>query len=558
MTLWNQGVRTHHSISSMCFQLVRVSRFTLRPFRPGPTVFLILGWLTAAGTCQQVAVQLSLNFTGANSSALPSDAALAAGPNHVMEFVNGAVAVYDKSSGANLQSITDLAFWGRAGVAIPANWDVTDPRLVFDTASQRWFASQVDFDPSGVINTNHFLLAVSTTVDPTGTWKGFSLPSVPGGVNDFADFPTLGMDAQGVYLSGDLFDVNGNSVGPTLVSLPKAGLLAGVPTISGFTSFGVLSYSARGTILQPAVCMDGTGTGNVLATGGLGFNSITGKFETDTTLVASTVLNAGLNGGATLDDAVFLGVPGFTAPLDPTQPSGSQNLDDGDARFSATVHTVGGVVFATHGTEVGGRAAIRWYRIQAGTYTLLESGTISDPNLDLFYPSIAANSNGTIVIGYNGCSLSSYISSYAVVGQTVSGVTTFGSPLLLQSGLASYQNVDSSGTSRWGDYSATCVDPSDPTRFWTLQTFPSSRHVWSAQITQILTSPLQLNLAQAGTNVVISWTSLATGFQLQVASAASAAGGWSLVTQTPIQNGSTFSVTIPAGESQQFFRLAGP
>src|SRR5689334_3833489 len=102
----------------MWLKLVTVCRFgrTRRPFGPGPAVILILGWLTAAGTCQQVAVQLGLNFTGVNSSALPSDAALAAGPNHVMEFVNGAVAVYDKSTGANLQSITDLTFWGRAGV----------------------------------------------------------------------------------------------------------------------------------------------------------------------------------------------------------------------------------------------------------------------------------------------------------------------------------------------------------------------------------------------------------------------------------------------------------
>jgi hypothetical protein len=81
--------------------------------------------------------------------------------------------------------------------------------------------------------------------------------------------------------------------------------------------------------------------------------------------------------------------------------------------------------------------------------------------------------------------------------------------------------------------------------------------VWSAQITQLLTAPLQLAVTPAGTNVVISWTSLVTGFQLQTATTLSAAGGWSAVAQPPVLNGSVFSVTIPANGSKQFFRLVG-
>lgn len=502
-------------------------------------------------------MQVGLNFTAANSTALPSDASVAVGSNYVMELLNGAAAVYNKGTGANLKSITDLTFWSQAGVSIPANWDVTDPRLFFDTASQRWFASMVDFDPTGNINTNHFLLAVSATADPRGSWKGFSFVSVPGGVSDFADFPTLGFDSQGVYLSGDLFDASGNSVGPTLVSIPKAGLLASTPSISGRVSFGIMSYSARGMILQPAVCMDGSEAGNVVGTDGLGFNFNTGSFETDTVLVASTVLTPGTSGGATLGNAVLFSVPGFTAPPDPTQPDGSQNLDDGDSRFSASIFCVGGVLFATHSTQVAGRAAVRWYRIAASTYTLLESGTLSDPNLDFFYPSIAANTNGTVVIGYNAAGQGTYVSCYAVVGQTVNGVTTFGSPLLLKSGLASYQNVDSSGTSRWGDYSATCVDPADPSRFWTLQTFPTGATTWKPQITELLTSPLQLTVTPSPGQLMVSWTSLSTGFQLETAPTPNSVS-WVPVNQTPTLNGSVYTVSIPATGTQQFFKLVGP
>src|SRR5207248_419031 len=100
------------------------------------------------------------------------------------------------------------------------------------------------------------------------------------------------------------------------------------------------------------------------------------------------------------------------------------------------------------------------------------------------YPSMAANEAGVVVIGCNGSSSQSYVSSYAVAGQVVSGKLVFGDLLLLKAGTASYQNpdfTDPSGTSRWGDYSATSLDPADPTRFWTIQMIPVSTTAWRTQ-----------------------------------------------------------------------------
>ena len=207
-------------------------------------------------------------------------------------------------------------------------------------------------------------------------------------------------------------------------------------------------------------------------------------------------------------------------------------LADNDARFSARVYTVGGVIFAVHNTEVDGRAAIRWYRINATNYALLESGTIADPNLDLIFPSIAANANGVVVITCNGSGLNTYISSYAYVGQTVNGVTTFGNSILLASSSVNYHDLNeqlgSTVDSRWGDYSTVSVDPSDSTHFWIIQMLPvydadldifgnGDAVVWQTQITELITSlPLpQLTITLAGTNATISWPSSAAGYQLQ-------------------------------------------
>jgi hypothetical protein len=516
--------------------------------------FSLIGIVSSSAT---LVTQVGLNFTGStynvNSDAIPPDSEGAIGPNHYVELINGRFAVYSKSTGGVLLSETDISFWNAAGITFPRNWDVTDPRVIYDPISQRWFASQVDFNQ--IVNTNHFLLAVSATSDPTGRWSGFSIPSDPGG-NNFADFPTLGLDSQGVYLSGDMFDPANNPIGPTLLTIPKAGLLASPASITGRTWFGILSYASRGYILQPAICLDGSAGGNVLGTGGLGFNFNTGNFETDYTLIASRVQNAAGPGSATLSSSTVLNVAGYTAPSDPTQPDGSSNLDDGDARFSASVRRVGNVLFAVHNTEVNNLAAIRWYRINATNNAVLETGTITDPIQDLFYPSIAANTNGTVVIACNGSSIQNYVSCYATVGQTVNGVTTFGGLILLQSGTDSYQNTDTTGTSRWGDYSATSVDPSDATQFWTIQMYPSGPATWSTQITQILTGPLTLSISASSQGIVVSWPAAATGFQLQSTTALGPSASWSIVPQTPVIIGNTASVILPALSPQhQFFRL---
>jgi hypothetical protein len=516
---------------------------------------LVLAICSVEKISAQVVVAIGQNFTAStfnvDSSSVPPDPNGAAGPLHFVELINGRFSVFNKSNGSKVQTMSDLTFWSQAGVTIPSGWDVTDPRIIYDPVSQRWFASQVDFNLN--VNTNRFLLAVSTTADPTGSWKGVAIPSDPGG-NNFADFPTLGLDSQGVYLSGDMFDINSVPLGPTLVSIPKAGLLANPPTASGLTWFGIMSYNNRGDILQPAICLDGSGQGSVLAADSVGIDQ-SGNSVTNTLLVSFRVQNASGPGQATLTSSSFLTVPPYTVPPFPTQPDGSANLDNGDARFSAKVYELSGVLYAVHNTQVNNLCALRWYRINAATQTVLESGTISDPVKDLYYPSIAANTNGTVVIAYNGSSINTFVSGFAVVGRTIGGVTTFGNPMLLQSGIASYQNTDTTGTSRWGDYSATCVDPADPGRFWTIQEFPSSASAWSTQITELLTGYPVLSSTITANNLQLTW--FGTLFNLQTTSSL-ATPNWTPVTQNLSTNNGLVTAQVPATSGSALFRLQAP
>ena len=62
--------------------------------------------------------------------------------------------------------------------------------------------------------------------------------------------------------------------------------------------------------------------------------------------------------------------------------------------------------------------------------------------------------------------------------------------MLLKAGVADYQNIDNVGRNRWGDYSATMLDPDDPYLFWTIQEWVSATDIWSTQIVAIDLEPV--------------------------------------------------------------------
>src|SRR6266436_1539638 len=116
-------------------------------------------------------VTIGANFEGADQSADrsfelgvafdPPDTDGAVGPNAIVELLNNLYRVYDKS-GALLQTSRLQDFWLNAGVTLAGF--AFDPRVVYDPASQRWFASSA---ANPRVPGNPILLAVSNTSDPT-------------------------------------------------------------------------------------------------------------------------------------------------------------------------------------------------------------------------------------------------------------------------------------------------------------------------------------------------------------------------------------------------------
>src|SRR5262249_3188876 len=91
----------------------------------------------------QVVVAIGQNFTAStyrvDAAFLPPDSDGAAGPQHFVELINGRFSVFNKSDASKVQTMTDIAFWTQGGITFPSGWDVTDPRIIYDPSSQRWF-----------------------------------------------------------------------------------------------------------------------------------------------------------------------------------------------------------------------------------------------------------------------------------------------------------------------------------------------------------------------------------------------------------------------------------
>ena len=428
-----------------------------------------------AAPARSASVEIGLNFratTAFESGFFPPDSMMAVSEEHVVELINGAYRVYSKTDGQRLQATTLEGFWRLAGV-VP-KFFAFDPRVLYDPSTRRWFALAVDDQNDA----NNFLVAVSRTSDPTAGWTAFQIPS--DSANQlWADFPTLGMNAEGLFVTGNMFDFDDqSSFLVNVLVLPKEDLLAGTPSIARASIFERIGPAEIG--ISPHAVFDPDGF------------SDSGILLSDLSILASLVRSdiTGSIFAPSFEGRTVIETQSFAFPLLAPQPGPKQDLEVccSDNRFGASVVLQDGSIWAVSTVGLSGLPALRWLEIDAASNEILQTGVVTDDELAFYYGSIAVNELGQVVIGCNGSSESQFVSSYAVVGETANGVTTFGEPVLLAAGVSDYQRVFS-GRNRWGDYSATVVDPSDPLSFWTIQEIVVEENVWATQITQIRLGP---------------------------------------------------------------------
>lgn len=242
----------------------------------------------------------------------PPDQALCAGNGFVVEAVNSVIRVHDRS-GAVVAGVQDLnTFLGYpAAIDRTVNPPVIGPQVIdvichYDPDSNRFVVADTTLGslPDGSFTGKNTIdVAVSNTGDPTGAWTVYRIPAQNDGTDGtpnhgctldgtkpgpcFQDYPHIGADRNGIYISTNEYDLFGPGFNAAQVfAFPKAELAAHGPTVHvtlvqnlsvagtpGFTVWpatspaGEYSNQANGTeYFLSTIAGDGSETGNPTGT----------------------------------------------------------------------------------------------------------------------------------------------------------------------------------------------------------------------------------------------------------------------------------------------------
>jgi hypothetical protein len=266
----------------------------------------------------------------------------------------------------------------------------------------------------------------------------------------------------------------------------KEQLLRGAPNEQlALTRFDRLDLDTIGYFVQPAIALDDTGGPGVLLAD-LANVGLPGRFKL-------SLLTGDIHAPRLDTSLAPIDLRRYDPPPAARQPNGAEDIDTGDGQFMLAPSLIvrNGSLWGVESVASNERAAVRWFEIDPRTATLRQEGLIAYPDLDFYYGSLAVNEFGEVVLGFNGSGTDEFISSYAAIGRTLGGTTTFGLPILLKAGLDTYEYKLSPTMRRlrWGDYSGTVVDPEDARVFWTFQEFVLERDRWGTQLTQIQVVP---------------------------------------------------------------------
>ena len=431
-----------------------------------------------------------------NFTAIPPDTQGAVGPNHVVTILNTQVTIQSRSGAVQTGfPITLNAFWGPLG-----NFnDTFDPRIFYDTAAGRWIACSA---VNGETSSSALLLAASQTGDPTGKWNYYRINI--GAANQWGDFPVLGFNANWVVVSMNLFQIRGQGayIATDLYVFSKADLYDANGTGNHVT------FSDTGGEFTPVRDYDNSQPNRLYlmqeyaseyasdpSTGEIRVSMLSGAVGAETF--------SGGNGGTALIHAPWSDA-GADADFGP-QLGASTKIDTGDSRLGNCVMRTGRIwcahtIFLPYGHPT--HAAVQWLQIDPSQNppSILQRGRIEDAGSTFYYayPSIAVNKNSDTLIGYTRFSAGDYPTAafaYRTAGDPLGATQP---EVVVKAGENSYVSTGArTGSNRWGDYSATVVDPVNDLAFWTLQEYaatpPGTRTgafgTWWAQVTAPSTAP---------------------------------------------------------------------
>jgi hypothetical protein len=462
-----------------------------------------------------------LQFTGPKDSS--PDTSAAVGPTQYILVNNNDVVSYNKFTGVKDGALDNLLFffWYPAKTPPVTTTYASDPRVRFDPLTQRWFIIMIDLpgiDP-GPILPNRVMIAVSDgpTITNESSFTFFHFQADSAGDGSWADYPTLGIDANALYIGANM--AKGYSVFyPAVYVVRKSSVLG-----TGATAGPVVATAFRQV---DTFSLMGVDNDDPAATQGY---FISCRFSN-----ALSIYRVNTPGGTpTLSSRIDVSIPDAQLPGTVPHPgSAAVGATVGELRgmdrrlFSAQIrkgrlwtalHTRVDATGATtlSSNSAGGRIASRWYELQnlAGTPSLVQSGTVFDSAAtnpkSYFLPAIVVSGQGHAYLSVNSAGAANYID--AAVTQRFAGdpAGSMQVPVAYTASSTVYIN----DANRWGDYVDAAIDPDDNMTAWVVHKFADLDGFANLRIAQVKAPPPPPNLSaapnsiapgQASVNVVIT------------------------------------------------------
>jgi hypothetical protein len=432
---------------------------------------------------------LAFAFKGATDGE-PPDPWVAAGPEHVVQAVNRAFRISDRS-GNTIQTIDMFDFFGLDEFYNPGEVEFFDPRVIYDSLHARWFAVEASFDcfdsPQNTIGTGYIDFAVSDGTDPTAGWSILSI-HYP---DALPDYPGLGTSTDKVVLSANVFALTGSfgncDAGPTFVGteldvLAWSQLTASSGDINLDSDFHEGNYFTwRPSLQTPATSPT---VFAVAEEGDPGAADVAYARITGTPANGSTIF--------TYSNLSSIIAP-FLEPPQPFQPGPPNTIANAvDQRPTDAVWKDNKLAFvSTYPCDPGGglveeRDCVRVSELSTanpGSPTVIQDFVISQDAHDLYMGGVgyALNDDLHIVWTRSSAAAGHYASSYGAYQDAAAANNTISNRAVLSAGTGNYPGV------RWGDYVGVAQDPQVPNAVWQGNEYSVGANWWATEITQLQT-----------------------------------------------------------------------
>jgi len=410
------------------------------------------------------------------TNAIPPDPIMAAGPNHIIAFVNGFPSIFRifDRSGNILKTINSASWWA------PVSPDeYGDPQVLYDHYEGRWILQVMQVNQGNL--TAASLIAYSDDEDPLGVWYVYRLDTKLHGTvssNTWGDYPKMGYDEEAIYINTRCFQFGGSLLYNKLRIINKTELYASNGGPLTWTDIWDIrqpgTTGARPDVIRPAISYT-PGNGGYFFwanNGGANFYILYKILNPITSpRLRAIIVPSQFYGGA--PDANQLGGGALISAIGSWM-YGAPIIRDGLLDAS---HSIRNSSFSSN-------SSAKYLVVDLNTNLITENAELGAQGYYYLYSSLTVDQDHNIAVTFSRSADTEYIGAYYSTKHAVNPPGLSPSLPIIE-GQGHYVNGN---PNRWGDYMGICLDPNNYD-VWMLTEYAAASNSWGTYVAQIRMVP---------------------------------------------------------------------